>query len=99
MFCISLSQGLLPHRASCCHSSSARQSVRIPNGQGNPEFHANIVGRWLLPTMLTAQVTVPVLDTNGNPERDEQGKPIVEPKYKGLHAFRHFFASWCINRK
>jgi hypothetical protein len=20
-------------------------------------------------------------------------------KYSGLHAFRHFFASWCINRK
>jgi integrase len=22
-----------------------------------------------------------------------------KPKYTGLHAFRHFFASWCINRK
>jgi integrase len=26
---------------------------------------------------------------------DAKGKP----KYPGLHAFRHFFASWCINRK
>ena len=25
--------------------------------------------------------------------------PFVVPKYTGLHAFRHFFASWCINRK
>ncbi len=22
-----------------------------------------------------------------------------EPKYRSLHAFRHFFASWCINSK
>jgi integrase len=22
-----------------------------------------------------------------------------KPKYKGLHALRHFYASWCINRK
>ena len=26
---------------------------------------------------------------------DAEGKP----KYPGLHALRHFFASWCINRK
>jgi len=24
---------------------------------------------------------------------------MVEPKYPGLHALRHFYASWCINRK
>jgi len=22
-----------------------------------------------------------------------------EAKYQGMHSFRHFFASWCINRK
>jgi integrase len=22
-----------------------------------------------------------------------------EPKYTGLHSFRHFFASWCINAR
>jgi integrase len=71
----------------------------FPNGHGNPEFHANIVGRWLIPTLLAAKLTRPVLDANGNPKRDDEGKPIVEPKYTGLHAFRHFFASWCINRK
>jgi len=26
---------------------------------------------------------------------DEAGRP----KYGGLHALRHFYASWCINRK
>jgi integrase len=24
---------------------------------------------------------------------------VVAPKYTGLHALRHFYASWCINRK
>jgi integrase len=82
-----------------CPKKDGKLGLVFPNGRGNPEFHANIVGRWLVPTMLAARITRPVLDENGNPKRNEQGKPIVEPKYKGLHAFRHFFASWSINRK
>jgi integrase len=31
--------------------------------------------------------------------RDEDGKPAIKAKYSGLHTLRHFFASWCINRK
>ncbi|RUM11031.1 tyrosine-type recombinase/integrase [Rhizobium fabae] len=27
------------------------------------------------------------------------GKPFLKAKYPGLHALRHFFASWLINRK
>jgi integrase len=30
---------------------------------------------------------------------DKNGKPIVRAKYTGTHALRHFYASWCINRK
>jgi integrase len=26
-------------------------------------------------------------------------KPMLQPKYTGLHALRHFYASWCINRR
>jgi integrase len=40
-----------------------------------------------------------VLDENGSPKRLADGKPLVTAKYSGLHCFRHFFASWCINRK
>ncbi|HEX4991233.1 MAG TPA: tyrosine-type recombinase/integrase [Candidatus Binatia bacterium] len=29
---------------------------------------------------------------------DKRGQPLIKPKY-ALHAFRHFFASWCINLK
>jgi integrase len=39
------------------------------------------------------------LDEHKKVKRDENGKPIFEPKYTGMHALRHFFASWCINRK
>ena len=31
--------------------------------------------------------------------RGLKGKPTVVAKYTGLHTLRHFFASWCINRK
>lgn len=33
------------------------------------------------------------------PKIDRYGKPIMAPKYSGIHATRHFYASWCINRK
>jgi integrase len=43
--------------------------------------------------MIAAGVTV---ETG---EVDEQGLPILAAKYSGLHSLRHFYASWCINRK
>lgn len=71
----------------------------FPNGSGNVETHSNIVDRGLIPAWERAGVTVPVLDDNGKPTRDEEGRPIVEAKYTGLHSLRHYFASWCINRR
>lgn len=32
-------------------------------------------------------------------ELSKRGKPVLAPKYSGLHATRHFYASWCINPK
>jgi hypothetical protein len=54
----------------------------FPNGAGNIELHTNIVHRELAPTLFKAGV----LDANGG------------ATYTGLHALRHFFASWCANR-
>lgn len=59
----------------------------FPNGNGNPENHANIVNRGLIPAMVAAGVTV---------QLDSEDKTAA--KYTGLHALRHFYASWCINR-
>lgn len=55
----------------------------FPNGKGKLWDHVHIVTRFLWPTMVAAGVV------------DGKG----EPKYPGLHALRHFYASWCIDRK
>jgi integrase len=55
----------------------------FPNGRGRIETHGNIVKRGLIPTLVRAGV----IDGDGR------------AKYPGLHALRHFYASWCINRR
>jgi integrase len=63
----------------------------FPNGAGNVETRGNIAKRGLIPAMITAGLTV---ETG---EMDAEGRPIAAAKYSGLHALRHFYASWCIN--
>lgn len=65
----------------------------FPNGNGNIESHANIINRGLIPPQLKAGLTV------ATEELDEKGNVVVRAKYSGLHSLRHFYASWCINRK
>jgi integrase len=67
------------------HLSCPRGELDLvfPSGSGNVESHSNIVQRGLQPAMVAAGVV------------DASGKA----KYSGLHAFRHFYASWCINRR
>jgi integrase len=55
----------------------------FPNGIGRIESHANIRNRGLIP----AQIAAGVVTVNG------------KAKYPGLHSLRHFYASWCINRR
>jgi integrase len=63
----------------------------FPTGNGNVESRGNMLKNLLWPTEVAAGVTVPKLD--------KDGRPAVKSKYPGLHALRHFYASWCINRK
>ncbi|MDQ0998092.1 integrase [Phyllobacterium ifriqiyense] len=65
----------------------------FPNGEGNVEWHQNIIKRGLHPAMKKAGVVV------DSENKDDEGNPIVKAKYTGLHALRHWFASWCINSK
>jgi integrase len=65
----------------------------FPNGTGKVEQLNNILRRGLHPAWMAAGVTI---ETG---EVDKKGMPILAPKYSGMHALRHFFASWCINRK
>ncbi|MEQ1951354.1 tyrosine-type recombinase/integrase [Mesorhizobium yinganensis] len=65
----------------------------FPTGPGKVEGHSNIIKRWYTPVQIAASVTVQT------GEVDDKGKPTVAAKYPGLHALRHFYASWCINSK
>jgi integrase len=70
----------------------------FPTGAGGVENHSNIVQRGLLPAQIAAGVAIPAKDKHGKPLKDKDGKPVMAAKYTGLHALRHFYASWCINR-
>jgi len=65
----------------------------FPNGEGKVETLGNILKRGLHPAWIAAGVTV---ETG---KLDRKGNPILAPKYTGMHCLRHWFASWCINRK
>jgi integrase len=57
--------------------------LMFPTGTGAIDYHANIITRGLAPVQIAAGVV-----TKGG-----------KAKYTGLHSLRHFYASWCINRK
>jgi integrase len=57
--------------------------LAFPNSKGNIDHRNSIVERGFHP----AQVAGGVVDRHGR------------AKYKGPHSLRHFYASWCINRK
>jgi integrase len=88
-----------PKRKTGRHDKVGKLEFVFPNGSGNIENHGNIMRRGLIPTMIAAGLVVPVLNDDGTPKLDEKRKPVMEAKYTGLHTLRHFFASWCINRK
>lgn len=74
-----------------------KEDLVFPSSNGGIEYHSNVIKRALWPAQIRAGVTVRVLK-DGAPASDTAGKPIMAPKYTGLHALRHFYASWCINR-
>jgi integrase len=72
--------------------------LAFPAADGGVESYVNITRHALVPTLLAAGVTASVKDELGKPAKDDDGKPIIAAKY-GWHSLRHFYASWCINRK
>jgi integrase len=57
--------------------------LAFPNSKGRFDHRVSIVEKAFHP----AQVAAGVVDQHGR------------AKYKGLHSLRHFYASWCINRR
>lgn len=65
----------------------------FPNTKGGVEALSHLVHAGLEPAWLRAGVSVPTR------ELSPAGDVIATPKYGGMHALRHFYASWCINRR
>ena len=59
------------------------KGLAFPTKNGTVVEHSNLVKASIIPASKAAGL----LDKHGN------------PKYTGLHALRHFYASWCLNRK
>jgi integrase len=72
-------------------SNAAQLWLVFPNGDGNVENHANIANRGFYALQRAIGMMKP------DPEEKDDGNPVMKPKY-GLHALRHFFASWVIER-
>jgi integrase len=62
---------------------ASRLDLAFPNQRGNPHTLTDIIFRSFRP----AQAAAGVVDAKGR------------AKYPGLHKLRHFYASWCINRR
>ena len=60
-----------------------RFELVFPTRSGAPMYHSNIIQQMLVPTQIAAGVVTAE----------------AKAKYTGLHALRHFYASWCINRR
>ena len=64
-------------------SPQSELGLVFPNSKGGVDLRIHIVNQGFHP----AQVAAGVVDQHGG------------AKYKGLHSLRHFYASWCINRR
>jgi integrase len=60
-----------------------RGELVFANSAGNTEFHQSMTQRLLIPVQIKAGIVT------------KDGKA----KYTGFHCLRHFYASWCINRR
>lgn len=65
----------------------------FPTGSGKVEGHSNIITRGYWPTQVAAGLSIPTKKV------DAEGNTKFKGKYSGLHALRHWYASWCINRR
>ena len=77
-------------RVDVTETSRGRLWLVFPNGAGKAESHSNIINRGLDPIQISAGIVAP-----GPMGKD--GAAPMGARY-GMHALRHFFASWAIER-
>ena len=75
----------------------SKQNYIFPSEAGTPQFHANIVTRFLHPIQIAAGTTRHKV-VKGKPVFDENGEPAIEGIYT-LHCFRHAAASLWIDQR
>ena len=66
----------------------------FPNGLGKVESLSNVIQRGYMAAQIVSGIAVRVKD-----RLDADENPVLAAKYTGFHALRHFYASWCINRR
>jgi integrase len=76
-----------------------KHGLVFPNTDGKVEWHSNIISRVWIPVQIAAGIATILKDGTGKVVHDKDGEPVRKAKYTGLHALRHFYASWCINRR
>lgn len=69
----------------------------FPSRTGTPQFHPNVVLRFLQPIQIAAGVSRQRI-VKGKPILDEGGKPVIEGRYT-LHSLRHAAASLWIEQR
>jgi integrase len=78
----------------------SQHGLVFPTSRGNIIRHENIIRQALVPVQLAAgligAVSAPLVAGRAS-EEGREAQPVA--KYTGLHALRHFYASWCINRR
>lgn len=65
--------------------------IVFPTAKGGIAGLPSIIRRGLVPAQIATGVTIDVAGAHGS--------VVKRAKYPGLHALRHFYASWCINRQ
>ena len=71
--------------------TKSKAGLVFPDLKGEPQAHRPIVFDGFMPAQVRGGVTVEITGTDGD--------AVKVAKYSGLHALRHFYASWCINRR
>jgi integrase len=71
----------------------------FPTSVGQVQSLTNLIACVWIPAQIAAGVCTIEKDADGKVMLDKKGEPVRKAKYTGMHATRHFFASWCINRK
>ena len=80
-----------------CPRLNGKLELVFPTSTGSAHELTNIVLHGLIPTWIAAGVTAPASEKPAGRKHRDRSK--LTAKYTGLHSLRHFFASWCINRK